>query len=387
VSLTGCVNPRPEPNPTLAEANAKFLEICREEYSITPKVVALDNTVYVYLPVEHPIVSLKASGVPKTNRQASEKERALLFSDGNFANNSFHVSFDVGPQKAYPQDPGYDYNPDERVTRTQHFLLHSLSRVYNELDQDSAPGDREYLDPNKESTHEGVVRFKPVKHAPDFVSIIITDIVNGLELVNTFHYKDYQHYSFGHLPVEEFYKRNLQKIVGNINAIGDYEGEHIDYKEITWPEFLAKQIKNRIDFKYNQSAFPPSDDDEKEILKIVNETLSAYNFNALDEVRLENLDGNFVSVFGKEDLDTLSDDGSSRTFSSQTLHVKNGTVSDTPQSQTSPSGFSETSPSRAPSEPSQSSATPESASQAGKPRIFQLEFDETGRIKNIEESK
>lgn len=306
MSLVSCSKPEPKPSLTLSEANQKFLKLCREDYNLDPKVKFLGNTVHIYLPLEHDIISLKANGFPRIS-QNGEKKRNILFLNAIFQDNSFIISYHIQPFKKYAIDQGYGSTYDQRYTKKQRFLMQALTRAYNELDQEDAPGDINYYDARKQETHKEVVRFKPIKNSPDFIVVTITDVKKGIETTTTFHYTDYKYISMGRLPMDEYFKRIISSAGGNINAIGDHAGEHVNYKDITWPEFIAKQITNRIKFKYEQSGFPPTTADKDEILKVVNEAINAYNFDNFETVRLENLADGDVMVFEKEQLETFKD--------------------------------------------------------------------------------
>lgn len=303
VSLSGCSKPpAPKPSPSLAEANKNFLELCKKDYNLNPKLKFLGNTMYIYLPLEHNIISLKATGTPSIDDTA-EKSRNILFLNAEFQNNDFLITYHIEPFKKYAISPGYGSPYDEQYRKKQQFLLQALTRTYNELDQEDAPGDVYYHNVRKQETHEETVRFKPVKNSPDFIVVTITDIKKGIEIVTTFYYTDYKYISLGRLPTDEYFKRIITEPLGNINAIGDFDGTHITYKDITWPEFIAKQIIHRIKFKYQQSGTPPTKTDEEEILSIVKSAIDAYNFQDFDNVILKNLADGETTTINKEELE------------------------------------------------------------------------------------
>ena len=94
---------------------------------------------------------------------------------------------------------------------------------------------------------------------------------------------------FENIPQEEFVKRSLYDMKGKAQWIGDTEGRHLAYNEIVMPEFLARQITSRVNFKYQKSSFPPSNDARGEVLTIVAETLRNYNFTDFNYVELRDL--------------------------------------------------------------------------------------------------
>jgi hypothetical protein len=107
------------------------------------------------------------------------------------------------------------------------------------------------------------------------------------------------------LPQDEYMLRYMTEMIGDEKFINNTNGGGLDFKEITWPEFIAKQITYRINFKYSRSDFPPVESDTKEILSIVNDTVSAYDFTDFDKVRLENLADGTAMLFDKKQLETF----------------------------------------------------------------------------------
>jgi hypothetical protein len=105
---------------------------------------------------------------------------------------------------------------------------------------------------------------------------------------------------------EEYGRRSVAKEPrGDEAIIGDRTGRHLKPYDITMPEFLAEQVIYRIKFKYQQSDFPPTNDDEEEILKVINETVAAYDFKDFNSVRLDNLNSSKTYDFNKEQLKTF----------------------------------------------------------------------------------
>ena len=110
----------------------------------------------------------------------------------------------------------------------------------------------------------------------------------------------------GLIPQEEFVLRNAVELRGDRNAIGDTQGRHLDYQEITWPKFLTQEILHRIRFKYQMSDFKPSEDDETEIITIAAQTLKAYPFSDFTSVKLHNLRTGKEFLFEKKLLETFA---------------------------------------------------------------------------------
>jgi len=125
---------------------------------------------------------------------------------------------------------------------------------------------------------------------PDFFVIVGADIVNGLEAQVLFNFEDLKRAYTDQSFYGEYAKRVIsEQPYGNIEIIGDKKGNHVKYKSLSWPEFLAKQMVFRVNFKYQRSSFPPSNDTRLELLTIAADTVSAYQFKDFASIELQDL--------------------------------------------------------------------------------------------------
>ena len=92
------------------------------------------------------------------------------------------------------------------------------------------------------------------------------------------------------------------------NIIGDTEGKHLNYLDLNWPTFLAKQMANPIRFKYTQSAFPPGPDTIRELTLIAATTLNSYDFKAYEAVRLNDMAKESQLSISKEEIQSLREE-------------------------------------------------------------------------------
>ncbi len=261
----------PKPVP-LTEAHQKFLKICREEQKLNIFLHPLQQTLWIYLPQRENLVGLVATSEGPQKSETFKEQPVVKYLDSAYANRRFLITYDIRPDKNYTQAPGtkLDYLP----------LYHKISRqIMTAISQN-------YLD---------------TADAPSFFVTIIFDILNGIEIENILYLDDLKWVmSAGSMPQEEFIKRILYEIRGKKEWIGDSEGQHLAYNEITMPEFLARQIAKRINFKYQQSSFPPSNDVRREILTIVAETIKNYNFTDFNYIELRDLNGTNETVLPSE---------------------------------------------------------------------------------------
>ncbi|MBZ0167567.1 MAG: hypothetical protein K8I00_12245, partial [Candidatus Omnitrophica bacterium] len=72
--------------------------------------------------------------------------------------------------------------------------------------------------------------------------------------------------------------------------INDTEGKHLNYRDLTWNEFLIKQIINRVKFKYTRSSFKPQTTDPGILRDLALETLQAYPFRDYEKIIFRNLE-------------------------------------------------------------------------------------------------
>ncbi|OGX36440.1 MAG: hypothetical protein A3D87_00200 [Omnitrophica WOR_2 bacterium RIFCSPHIGHO2_02_FULL_50_17] len=272
--LASCSDVTPVDTTLLSEAHGKFLQICREEYNLNVLIRPLKATVWVYVPLRENLLQI-AAGKEGAQKSSTPQERpAVKFLEASFAltERLFLIRYDIGRQKVYPQSPGYGVEYTQAYRQTSRQILSAVSRSYFSSAKTEGP--------------------------PQFFVVVLTDIQNGIEIENTFYLDDLKKYmTLEAIPQEEYTKRSLYELKGNLDFIGDTEGRHLDYKEIALPDFLARQIANRINFQYQRSAFPPSDDARAEILNIAAATLRYYQFSDFTAVALRNLaDGSAETI-------------------------------------------------------------------------------------------
>jgi len=292
----GCAQP-PAKVTTLSEAHKKFLTICDEERHLKPLIKPQGKTLYIYLPVEHEIMVTKPNGKEAFQSPMAKSAQKLLFIDGRHDKNQFSFTYDVAEQKFYPNELGYTYVYSDAYRQKDSFLLQALLRAYGDLDAVS-------IDALESSQYD-----KPLaqKDTLDFVVLVIADINNGMVATKTFYFRDYRYSLTGALPAEEYIRRQLFEVTGNVQAVDDTTGRHLKYHEITWREFLTRQIVHRVKFQYQRSDFPPKDDPENAILGMAYEAFKAYTYKDFDTIELNNLAEGKTYLFNKRQLETFKE--------------------------------------------------------------------------------
>ncbi len=242
---------------TPTEAEEQFIKFAQEEYRLNPVLKSAGKTLWIYFPLEHDLFLMKAGQEePKNTR----KKMSLEYIDGAFNDKVFSFQYDIVPAFKSTKNNGLTTGYTEDFNKAHQGAINAVNKV-----------------------------FLNAKEAPEFIVLIFADIKNGLEINSTMYLQDLVKYQTGALPYEEYINRVLTETRGNNKIIADTTGAHINYQEISFADFIAKQIVNKVTFKYQRSDFAPGEDTEGEILKIIQSTFTSYQIADFREVRLEDL--------------------------------------------------------------------------------------------------
>ncbi|MDP8213073.1 MAG: hypothetical protein P9X22_07300 [Candidatus Zapsychrus exili] len=294
------------PKLTLEEAHQKFIAICKDEYGLDVSLKIADNTLWIYLPIDHPFYQYKASPPAPSTQEIVEKHKINKL-DSEFKDSSFVISYDIVKDKIYPsKDPGYESKNHDEFSKKYRKIFEAILRSYFDLKESTMPGFAVNAELEIEETK--IDSYVQNASAPEFFVIVIADITSGLIIEYTANLDDYRRYANSSLPYEEYSKRLLYDMRGEVELVGDRQGKNLKTYAISWQSFLSRQMKNRINFKYGRSQFPPSDDTRKEILSAVVETIRFYNFEDFDSVMLNNLRNETNEVVSKEAIKKLTEE-------------------------------------------------------------------------------
>lgn len=280
--FSGCSKPPDAPTPpSLSEAQEKLLEICNDEYSLNVVLKPLSNTIWIYLPTTEGFFEFKGKkdGPRETAPLAIKKIINFLGVDFKDASKdaSFNLQYDISDSRVYTKNPGYASGYTEVFQSKQRNVFTAITRSHYDVEE-----------------------------PPDFFIVVIADVKNGIELKSTLYIEDLKRSMTDQNFAEEYARRVVtEPPTGDTKIIGDLTGDHLNIQEMTWPKFLAKQIKSRMRFKYQQSSFPPSDDAEKEIMKIISETVGAYDFTDFRSIKLHDLNSGEEFIFDRSQLATF----------------------------------------------------------------------------------
>ncbi len=230
-------------------------DICKKEYKLNLSTRLIGSTLWVYLPLED-IIS-------KPAKPEKYIERFLLEDQKNSLNEKIlKVNYLIKPtvEKEKQQEITIDKSVNEKIFD----VLQVIRRVL--FSMDNSRNDK-----------------------PLFFCIVTADIKNGLEIKQIFHLMDLKKLSYGLISQSEYQHRIIQDTAISAQIIGDKEGNHLDYREITLEEFIADQIQGRIKLKFQKPEVEKNADIDKEVLKIITYTLNAYGFKDFNLAEMTNL--------------------------------------------------------------------------------------------------
>jgi len=304
--------PKPPQELTPTEAHKKLVTLCKNEYNLDVTIKAFKNTTWIYLPLDHTFLSLTASkNGPKKSSDPEEKLK-VKFLDSQFSDGVFQLRYDIGLSETYTDDKGIGTRVSEEYSAKQGFLFSAINRAYAEVEKkpdsdqyvEAIPGDVTFMDERENVTHKKLVHsYVETANVPEFFVIIIADIKLGIETRTYLYLQDLRRAFIDHGFGEEYIKRVIvDQPIGHQVIIGDKKGSHLAAYDLSWPKFLSKQMVYRINFKYQRSAFPPSDGTRMELLTIAADTIAAYDFEEFTSIQLNDLDNGTTFSTAKEDL-------------------------------------------------------------------------------------
>ena len=275
ISIAGCGPSQEETLYSKSEAERKFIQICKEEYDwdVTTKYVG--NSLWVYLPYEDDILQFKVNKFPQ-----KASEFSVVFSGGEFSKEAFQFQYQITPLLKSEEDRGLSNSLTDQVGEDFHYLLNAIYRVYF----------------NAESAEQ-----------PEFYVLVLADIANGVEVRYTVYGLDLKKAYSNAMPGEEYYKRILQDIEGNLAIIRDRTGRHLTYEEIIFGEFLAKQVAQRIRIRFSDGDFQLKGTVEDEILQIFSYCMGTYEFSDYLMVILEDLTSGGKTIKYRSSIEEITE--------------------------------------------------------------------------------
>lgn len=229
-------------------------DICKKEYQLDIVTTLTGHTLWVYLPLEN-IISRPEKPEKYFERFKLESLESLL------QDKTLKINYDIRPtpEKEKQQEVSIDKSVNEKIFNILQVIRRVLFSMGN-ANQDT----------------------------PQFFCIVTADIRNGFEIKQSFYFADLKKLSYSFISQTEYQHRIIQETAIAVEIIGDREGRHLEYRDITFEDFIADQIQTRIKLKFQKPEVEANADIDKEIFKIITYTLGAYRFNNFDLLELTN---------------------------------------------------------------------------------------------------
>ena len=240
-------------------------DICKKEYKLDISTKLVGSTLWVYMPLENII-----SKPPKPEKYI---ERFLLEDKNSFFEEKIlKVNYLIKPtqEKEKQQEMALDKSVNEKIFD----VLQVIRRVVFSID----------------NSKKGNLLF---------FCIVTADIKNAFEIKQTFYFPDLKKLSYGIVSQTEYQHRIVQDTAVSPMIIGDKEGGHLIYRDITLEEFIAGQIQGRIKLKFGKPEVEKNANIDEEILKIVASTLNIYQYKDFTFVEVTNLVNNSKAVLSR----------------------------------------------------------------------------------------
>lgn len=267
--VSGCSS---STSPTFLKENIAdaVRDICKNEYKIDVRTKLLGQTLWIYLPVEDLVLKDKSDKPEKYAEKFNIERNQNELSQG-----TLRLQYLIYPvaEKEKPQE----YKDNEEVSEKINSVWKVLRRVLFSM----------------ERLKEG---------EPQFFCLVIADIKNGFETQYTFYLPDLKKVSYQFISWGEYQHRAIQDTTASPGIIGDKEGVHINYQEVTLEEFVVRQIEYRIKLKFQKPEVEKNADVDKEIQKIVAQTLNIYDFKNFDIAEFNNLFSGVRRILSKQEI-------------------------------------------------------------------------------------
>ena len=316
IFFVGCSDaPRQEKTIPNTPSHQKLKDLLKDEYNLDVITKAFANTLWVYLPLDNPFLNIVSSKNGPLKSEHPQEKFQINFLDGKFSDQTFHIRYNITKEETYADDKSITTQFSEEYSAKQRFLLNAIGRAYSEVEKkpdsnryvERIAGDIDFLGHKKNLTHKKLVHsYVKTDDVPDFIVIAIADIVKGIEIRMYLYLQDLRRASHDQGFGEEYIKRLIvDQPIGHEIIIGDKTGEHLDAHDLTWPEFLTKQMIYRTTFKYTISSLPPLPDPKEQLIQIAAQTIQGYHFQDFESVNLIDLNKNTTKTLSKNEIKTI----------------------------------------------------------------------------------
>jgi hypothetical protein len=256
--LAGCTSSF-APTYSKKDLDTAIDNILKQEYKTEAHARLVGKTLWVYVPVEN--LFEKTSG--NDPKDKIKEKFDVQDNESGLRDGLLSVSYLVKPIiPEREKDPGYKLNKKamEKVNNAWEVMRRVLFSM-DRRDRDSV----------------------------QFYVLIAADTANGLELRETIYYQDMIKVLYRLISPGEYHHRVPIKTGIRPEIIGDKAGKSVKYSNIAFYDFICSQIEHRIGLKFQKPEVEWGVDMDKEIRKVVIDTLKIYGYYDFRVAELTNL--------------------------------------------------------------------------------------------------
>ena len=180
-SILGCSNPSDQDStiPT-TPAHQKLIQLYKDDYNLDVVTRAFENTLWIYLPLDHSFLSITSSKAGPLRSSDSKEKWDIKFLDTEFTDGSFHLRYDIALKKSYTTSNGITTKFSEEYQAKQTYLLGAITRAYSEIEKkpnsnryvEKIAGDIDLPDQRENLSHKELVHsYVKTSEVPDFIVI------------------------------------------------------------------------------------------------------------------------------------------------------------------------------------------------------------------------
>ncbi|MDD5595963.1 MAG: hypothetical protein PHY94_06975 [Candidatus Omnitrophica bacterium] len=251
--------------PTYSKADIPkaIADICKKEYKLDLIIKQVGSTLWIYMPVDQLL--------EKSPQKFTEKF-TILSDDVQYKNKTFELAYNIKP------------HPDKEKTNEYKYSKDALEKVNNVW----------------MVVRRVIFSTEKSDQTPQFFYLIVADTKNafeafgekfGLQIEQLTFYPDFKKVFYGLMSITEYQHRSIQESnrFPALEIIGDKEGRHLKYRDITMEDFLSKQIKQRLELKFEKPEVGRNVDIDKEIENLAAYTLKIYGYKDFYNLEMYNL--------------------------------------------------------------------------------------------------
>lgn len=242
------------PSFSIKDIPGAIQDICKEEYKIDLVTRLVGQTLWIYIPVEDIFIP---SDKPEKYTDKFEIEE----NSSKIVSGVVKVDYKIKaiPEQEKIQEFKYNKSVQEKISN----VWKVLRRVIFSLERSKG-------------------------QEPKLYYIVTADIKNGIEMSELIYYQDLLKVSYELISWGEYSHRAISQTNISDEVIGDEEGKHLKFRDIPIEEFITEQIAQRIKLKFQKPEVDKNADIDKEILKLVINTIKIYGFKDFNGVDLYN---------------------------------------------------------------------------------------------------